>query len=368
MKLTLQREQLLKPLQMVMGAVDHKQAMPILSNVLIRVTDNQLSVTGTDLEIEMIGQTALSNQQADVSLTLPARKLADICKALPDFAAIELYQEKDRVIVTSERSRFVMSTLPADDFPSTELSTENISFSIKQKELANLLRRTAFAMAQQDVRHYLNGTLFEINECQLKMVATDGHRLASNQTKISISPTQHAQVIVPYKAVMELMRLLKEPEQVATIYIGHHHIRVVSRDFIFTSKLIEGRFPDYQRVIPKLGDKIATIDRDVLKQALSRAAVLCNEKARGIRFELQNNTLQLFANNPEREAAEEAVDIDYRGTQFDIGFNVNYLLDVLNIVDSGPIRLTLIDTSRGMRIEEPAHAGHSIFVIMPMRM
>ena len=353
---------------MVMGAIDHKQAMPILSHVLLKINDNQLFVTGTDLEIELVGQSVLPNKQADVAVTLPARKLMDICKALPDFAPIELYQERDRVIVKSERSRFVISMMSADDFPNTELSAENVIFSIKQKELSYLLRRTTFAMAQQDVRYYLNGTLFEIGNGQLKMVATDGHRLALNQTRISISPTQQAQVIVPYKGVMELIRLLtKESDQVVTVHVGQRHIRVLSHDFAFTSKLVEGRFPDYQRVIPKMGDKVITIDRDVLRQALTRTAVLSNEKARGVRFELENNLLQLFSNNPEQEAAEEAVDIDYHGTQFDIGFNVNYLLDTLQVIEPGLVRLVLIDTNHSMRIEEPNNKN-SLFVVMPMRM
>src|SRR3990167_5068358 len=295
MKITLQREQLLKPLQMVIGAIDHKQAMPILANVLLRVDNNQLSVTGTDLEIELIGQSNLTKPTDNSALTLTARKLMDICKALPDFAAIELYQEKDRVILKSERSRFTMSTMPADDFPSTELLSDNLTFEISQKELSNLLYRTAFAMAQQDVRYYLNGMLFEVVDCHLRTVATDGHRLALNQAKISISPTEKTQIIVPFKAVSELSRLLKDHGQVVTVNISQHHIRITCQDFVFTSKLVEGKFPDYQRVIPKMGDKILTIDRDTLKQALLRTSVLCNEKARGVRFELQNNSLKLLS-------------------------------------------------------------------------
>ncbi|MCX7121572.1 MAG: DNA polymerase III subunit beta [Gammaproteobacteria bacterium] len=368
MKLTLHREQLLKPLQLVIGAVDHKQSMPILSNVLLHVRDKQLSVTGTDLEIELIGRSTLTHHDThDGSLTLPARKLFDICKALPESAAIELYQDKDRVTLKSDRSRFTMSTMSADDFPAVEPSESNVTFTLPQHELATLLHRTAFAMAQQDVRHYLNGMLFEIADSHLRVVATDGHRLALNQALIMLEQPHRLQVIVPYKAVMELMRLLKDADKMLTIHIGHHHIRLFSDDFVFTSKLVEARFPDYQRVIPKKGDKTLLIDRDTLKQALLRTAILCHDKVRGVRFELNAGNLKLLVNNPEHEAAEEEIDINYSGDSLDIGFNINYLIDVLGVVKAGEVRLTL-DASGSMVISEPGNEERSTFVVMPMRL
>lgn len=369
MKLTLQREQLLKPLQMVIGAIDSKQAMPILSNVLLQADNNKLSVTGTDLEIELVGQSLLPAMQPEsTKLTVPARKLMDICKALPDEAPIELYQEKDRIILKSKRSRFTMSTMSADDFPSVESSQVNLSFTMPQQELSNLLSRTAFAMANQDVRYYLNGMLFEFTENTVRTVATDGHRLAMNQIQTPLSEAQRLQVIVPYKAIIELTRLLKDPEQLVEISVGNQHIRLVSNDFVFTTKLIEGRFPDYQRVIPKSGNKTIIADRDSLKQALMRTAILSNEKIRGVRFELRNGCLHLLSNNPEHEAAEEEVDVDYQGEAIDIGFNITYLLDVLNVIQSGPVRLTLTDTNSSMRIDEPGKEDSSAFVVMPMRL
>ena len=369
MKITIQREQLLKPLQLVIGAVDHKQAMPILSNVLLDFQEKQLSVTGTDLEIELIGQSPLC--QPDVhpgKMTLPARKLFDICKALPEGAAIELYQDRDRVVLKSDRSRFTMSTMSPDDFPSVESSESSVTFSITQNELLGLLQRTAFAMAQQDVRYYLNGMLLEITDDVLRVVSTDGHRLAMNQTQINVSHSHRMQVIVPYKAVMELMRLMKGADHVLTVHVGLHHIRIFSEDFVFTSKLVEGRFPDYQRVIPKMGDKVIIVDRDDLKQALLRNAILCHDKVRGVRLEIQPGCLKLTANNPEHEAAEEELDVDYNGEHLDVGFNITYLLDVLNVVQAGPVRLTLIDSSSSLRIDEPGSEDHSIFVVMPMRL
>ena len=369
MKITLHREQLLKPLQLVIGAVDQKQSMPILANVLLHINEKQLSVTGTDLEIELIGQSTLTHHDThNGRLILPARKLFDICKALPESAAIELYHDNDRVILKSDRSRFTMSTMSADEFPNTETTESNVTFTLPQQELATLLQRTAFAMAQQDVRHYLNGMLFEISDRHLRVVATDGHRLALNQTLIMLDQPHRLQVIVPYKAVMELMRLLKDADKMVTISIGHHHIRLFCEDFIFTSKLVEARFPDYQRVIPKKGDKIILIDRDTLKQALLRTAILCHDKIRGVRFELSPGNLKLLVNNPKHEAAEEEIDVEYSGENLDIGFNITYLLDALNAVKAGQLRLTLADTGSSMVIHEPGNEEHSTFVIMPMRM
>lgn len=368
MRLRFVREQLLKPLQQVIGAVDHKQAMPILSNVLLHVSHKKLSIRGTDLEIELIGQSILPDERdTEARLTLPARKLFDICKALPECSAIELYQEKDRVVLKSDRSRFTMSTLSPDDFPTIESVETKLTFTIGQSALSEILRRTAFAMAQQDVRYYLNGMLFEIAENTLRVVATDGHRLAMNQTAIDVVKPHRMQLIMPYKAVMELMRLLKDVDSVLTVQAGLHHIRIECNDFIFTSKLVEGRFPDYQRVIPKMGDKIVTVDRDVLKQALQRTAILCHhDKVHGVRLELRANSLQLFANNTQHEASEETLDVDYHGVSLDIGFNVTYVLDVLNIIQPGLVRLTFIDANSSMRIDEPNDVS-SVFVVMPMR-
>lgn len=369
MKLTLQREQLLKPLQLVIGAVDHKQAMPILSNVLLHVNQKQLSITGTDLEIELIGQSALSHPETmDGKLTLPARKLFDICKALPDNAPIELYQDKDRIILKSNRSRFTMSTLSADDFPSVEFTEAHATFTIPQQELSDLLRRTAFAMAQQDVRYYLNGLLMEITDDQLRLVATDGHRLALSNTQIQAMQSHRLQVIIPYKAIMELMRLLKDVDTLLTVSVGHQNIRILCDDFVFTSKLVEGRFPDYQRVIPKMGDKVILVDRDALKQSLMRTAILCHDKVRGVRVEIHSGNLKLVSHNPEHEAAEEELDVDYHGDSIEMGFNITYLLDVLNVVQTGQVRLTLVDTTSGMRIDEPGNENRSTFVVMPMRL
>lgn len=371
MKLSLQREDLLKPLQMVIGAIDSKQAMPILANVLLKVEENRLSITGTDLQIELVGQSSLPiNQNSPTALTLPARKLMDICKALPEQAAVELYEDRDRIVLKSLRSRFTMSTMPAEEFPAVDSSPlkESVTFSIAEEQFSQLLSRTAFAMAQQDVRYFLNGMLFELSENQLSLIATDGHRLAMNHANLPLEIGHRLQVIVPYKAVCEMMRLFKNTDQTVTVTVDHNHIRLVGEDFTFTSKLVEGRFPEYQRVIPKSADKIIIVDRDELRQALQRTAILCNEKVRGVRFELRPGCLHMFANNPEHEMAEEEVDVDYQGEPLDVGFNITYILDVLSVIQSGPVRLMLVDENTSMRIDEPGKEDETTFVIMPMRL
>lgn len=368
MKLNLQRETLLKPLQLVIGVVERKQTLPILSNVLLNTKDNILSITGTDLEVELIGQATLEKPAKPGKITLPGRKLMDICRALPENAPIELYQEKERVILKSGRSRFTLSTLPATDFPNIETQEENLTFDVPQQELRYLLQRTAFAMAQQDVRYYLNGMLFEVTPNSLRTVATDGHRLALNTIDISLPDKHRLQIIVPRKGVTELMRLLDDSEENVSITISNNHIRVSSASGTFTSKLIDGRFPDYERVIPKGGDKIISIDRDTLKFALSRTAILCNEKFRGVRFELKKNLLKILANNPEQEAAEDELNIEYDAPSLDIGFNVNYLLDILNVLKSGPVNLIFSDANSSILVEEPDSNGESIYVVMPMRL
>lgn len=354
---------------MVIGVVERKQTLPILSNVLLDLKDNKLSFTGTDLEVELIGQSELINPTAESGqITLPGRKLFDICKALPDSAPVELYQEKERVILKSGRSRFTLSTLPANDFPNIDEQKANLEFSISQKKLRYLIQRTYFSMAQQDVRYYLNGMLIEVSAKTFRTVATDGHRLAANTIDAPFEQAHRTQVIVPRKGILELLRLLDDSEKEVKVIIGTSHIRVTHNDYTFTSKLVDGRFPDYERVIPKNGDKKVIIDRDELKQAIQRAAILCNEKFHGIRFEFRKNLLRLSAHNPEQEAAEEELAIDYDKEDLDIGFNFTYILDILNALKPGPVKFTFSDSSSSLRIEEPDTEGDSIFVAMPMRL
>lgn len=368
MRLQLLRETLLDPLSLVMGVVERKQTLPILSNVLVETQQQSIAVTGTDLEVELVGQAVLEQPTETHRVTLPGRKLMDICKALPEASPIELLQEDNRVILRSGKSRFTLATLPADDFPNITPQSADLTFHLPQKDILHLLQRTYFAMAQQDVRYYLNGLLLEINNGHLKAVTTDGHRLALCQLAAPIDSAKLLQLIIPRKGILELMRLLADTEEACEVMIGSNHLRITTGDFTFTSKLIEGRFPEYGRVVPKQSDKTILIDRDMLKQSLTRTAILCNEKFRGVRFELSANTLKISANNPEHETAEEELAISYDAESLEIGFNVNYLLDVLNTLPNGLVKISCKDANSSVLIEEEAGDGTNIYVIMPMRL
>ena len=369
MKLHLMREMLLRPLQLVIGVVGRKQTSPMLSNVLLSIKTGQLSITGTDLEVELIGQTKLDKQLEKTScLTLPGRKLMDICRALPNNASIELHCNKEKIILRSGHSRFMLSTLPAEDFPTIEMHEIQLELSIPQATFRRLLQRTHFAMAQQDVRYYLNGLLLENYSNKLRAIATDGHRLATNILTVKTTTERHVKIIIPRKGVIELLRLLGENEEPAIIRIGNNHIGISTDDFTLTSKLIKGHFPDCERVIPKNGDKKFIIDRDILKQALSRTAILCNDKFKDICFELRQGLLRILANNLDQEVAEEEINIDYMAENLTIGFNVSYLLDVLNVVNSGKIILTFSTPDSSVLITEAENSSYDAFVVMPMRL
>ncbi len=368
MKFTINREALLKPLQLVAGVVERRQTLPVLSNVLMVVEGDQLSMTGTDLEVELVGTVQLDQVQEGGEITVPARKLMDICKSLPEEASIEFSAEDQRVVLRSSKSRFTLSTLPASEFPNIEEEAGSITFAVEQTRLRRLIDRTGFAMAQQDVRYYLNGMLLEVSSNALRAVATDGHRLAMCTVEADITQQERHQVIVPRKGILELARLLTEGGEMVHITLGAHHIRARTGDFLFTSKLVDGKFPDYERVFPRGGDKIVIGDRNLLRQAFQRASILSNEKYRGIRMMLSDGTLQVIANNPEQEEAEEELSIDYAGSSLEIGFNVNYLMDVLSVLSGESIKMTLSDPNSSALVEEADDKGDSVYVIMPMRL
>lgn len=366
MKLSIQREALLEPLQQVIGVVERRQTLPILANVLLRVEGSQLSVTATDLEVELIARAVLDEPVKEpAQVTVSGRKLLDICRTLPEGATLDLQRDKERLIARSGRSRFILSTLPVESFPRFEEGQANIEFIIEQKDLNNLFQRSHFAMAQQDVRYYLNGMLIDVKEGKIRTVATDGHRFAMNGR--STENTQSAQVIVPRKGIMELLRLLKNEEASVNVSVSENQMRVRSENFTFTSKLIDGRFPDYERVMPKESGKSVTIDRDALKEALMRVAILSNEKFRAVRLQLRSGLLHILANNPDQEEAEEILSVDYSGEELDIAFNVTYLLDVLNTITAGNVKLTFIDANSRMFIEE-ADGHDSMFLVMPLQL
>jgi len=349
MKFSISRDALLKPLNLVAGVVERRQTLPILSNVLLSLEGKKLSLTGTDLEVELVGRVELDSAGVDGEITVPARKLVDICKSLPDGSTIELSVESGKAMVKAGRSRFTLSTLAATEFPSVEEGVGELALDLPQTTVKRLIERTAFAMAQQDVRYYLNGMLLELKSGRLRMVATDGHRLALCTAPEPVSAGD-ASVIIPRKGVLELSRLLEGEESISLV-IGSNHVRASNPQFTFTSKLVDGKFPEYERVLPKSPDKTVIGDRLELKQAFARTAILSNEKYRGVRLKLSNDTLDIMANNPEQEQAEEVVAVDYKGDKLEVGFNVSYLLDVLSVLDGKQVRMSLADSSSSALLE-----------------
>jgi len=367
MQFEISRETLIKPLQLVTGVVERRQTLPVLSNVLLVLEGNQLSMTGTDLEVELIGRVEVENGAQSGEVTVPARKLMDICKSLPDSATLKMELDDNKLVIRSGRSRFTLSTLPPSDFPSVEESSEALEFSISQERLKEMLDSTSFAMAQQDVRYYLNGLLFEVSPNFLRVVATDGHRLAMDTEDMNTAADKTIEVIVPRKGILEFARLLGEGEDNVDVVIGSNHIRAKTANFTFTSKLVDGKFPDYDRVLPKGGDKKIIADRNELRQSLSRTAILSNEKFRGIRLTLLDDEIKILANNPEQEEAEEIVPVEYKGDSLEIGFNVSYLVDVLTVLDTETVQIIVSDPNSSALIQG-ADGSSALYVVMPMRL
>lgn len=367
MKFAISREALIKPLQLVAGVVERRQTLPVLSNILLVAEEAELSMTGTDLEVELVGRIPLDQPAEPGSITVPARKLMDICKSLPDSALIEMSMSGNKMVIKSGASRFSLATLPASEFPNVEDGPQSQVIELKQSELRQLIDRTAFSMAQQDVRYYLNGMLLELAEGNLRTVATDGHRLATMLSAVETESAESGQVIVPRKGILELARLLQQGDDPLRLVIGATHIRAQVGSFTFTSKLVDGKFPDYQRVIPRNGNKEIIADRLLLRQALTRIAILSNEKYRGVRLSFFDNCLTVTANNPEQEEAEEMIEVDYQGDSLEIGFNVNYLIDVLSILSTDTVRLILSDPNSSVLLKGSEEDG-SLYVVMPMRM
>ncbi|HQV24899.1 MAG TPA: DNA polymerase III subunit beta [Acinetobacter sp.] len=381
MRLKIAKESLLNVLSHVVGAVERRHTLNILSNVKIQTTPTALTITGSDLEVELVASTNLLEGACLEAgeTTVPARKLVEICKSLPTAALIDLHITEDqRCILKSGNSRFVLGTLPAEDYPL--LTTENsqgTQIQVSQRELKRLFEKTAFAMAVQDVRFYLTGTLLEIDENQLRTVTTDGHRLALCEVLASSTVSQLIQAIVPRKAVGELQRLLSVEDNQLSLLIGRELLNVTintpSRDkeqsditVRFTTKLIDGKFPDYRRVIPRSGDKHVLIAHDVFKQSLQRVAILSNEKLRGVFLNFGQDTLQLRANNPEQDEAVEDLAIQYNDAPLEMSFNAQYILDVLGVLDGDDVRMSMSEANQSVLVQDPTQPDQT-YVVMPMR-
>lgn len=366
MKFNLQRDYLLPCLQIVNGAVERRHTLPILSNILMAIRKDGVTLTGTDMEIELVS-TIKQTLKEEQEFTLPARKLLDICRALPEGANLEFQVDKDQVTMKSGKSRFTLATLPAKDFPSTEISDNVVEFDIEQQELKGLLEDTMFAMAQQDVRYYLNGLLIEVSGHKLRSVATDGHRLAMKEIDRETNTSEKLQIIIPRKGVIEIARLLGNNKENARIQISKNHIRIKTDGIQFTSKLIDGKFPDYERVVPSPTQTPIKAERDALRQSLTRASILSNEKYRGVRIILKTDRLKALAHNPEQEEAEEELEVEYSGDEMEIGFNVTYLLDAINAIKSTKVIISTTSPDSSCLLL-PDESSNCKYVVMPMRL
>ena len=366
MKFSIQREAILQPLTQVVGVVERRQTLPVLANFLISARDNKISVTGTDMEVELVAKASADVTEAGET-TVPARKLVDICRALPDGVKINFEQDGERVLVKAGRSRFTLSTLPASEFPAIEATDSMETIQIEEKGLKKLLDKTAFAMANGDVRYYLNGLLFDLSNNLLRTVATDGHRLALCDMQTQLNLSKDLKLIVPRKGVLELIRMLSESDQNIELGLAEKFVRLVRGDVTFTSKLIDGRFPEYEAVIPVGAEKTLQTDRAEMIRALQRVSILSNEKYHGVRLELVDNNMKIVAHNRDQEEAVENLTIEQNMENTQLGFNVTYLLDALNALDSELVVMAMQDPSSSCLVTEPDNDSVR-HVVMPLKL
>jgi DNA polymerase-3 subunit beta len=360
------RDEILEPLSAVSGIIERRHTLPILSNVLLDSAGEVLSFLATDIEIQITARTAVAIDGEARALTVGARKLLDILRALPDGAEVTLQQQDKRLVVKAGRSRFTLQTLPAEDFPRlAKPSGQTARFSLSQKALRRLLGLVQYSMAQQDIRYYLNGLLTVVEDGQLKLVATDGHRLAFASVKLG-DELPRQEVIVPRKTVLELTKLLADVDDEVSIDLSATQASFTFGTVELVSKLIDGKFPDYTRVIPTQHKNRLQVGREPLRQALLRAAILSNEKFRGVRWVLADGALRIVSSNAEQEEAHEELEVKYAGDALDIGFNVNYLLDVLNNVSGADVECAFGDSSSSALISYATEKDFK-YVVMPMR-
>jgi DNA polymerase III subunit beta len=365
MQIKINRDILLKPLNHVSGIVERRHTLPILSNLLLEAKNNHIQITATDLEMQ-ISLNIAQPFSGELSTTISAKKLLDICRSLPEAAEITMQSNESRINVNAGKSRFTLQTLPATDYPvMSQVGHSDISIEITQIMLKTLLKQVEFAMAQQDIRYYLNGLLLEVNEDKLNIVGTDGHRLSFTSTTLNKS-YEKTEVILPRKTVVELIKLLNDSENTVNIELNAGQVNFSFDDIRLISKIIDGKFPDYHRVIPVAHQNSFSVNRLAMLTAMQRASILSNEKYRSIRMVLSNHHLKLISTNTEQEEAEEELEINYTQDALDIGFNVTYLIDVLNNVNDENIEFSFADSNSSCLITIPNNADYK-YVVMPMR-
>jgi DNA polymerase III subunit beta len=363
----LDRESILRPLMAVTGVVERKNALPILSNVLIQASNGMLSCLATDLEIQITVNSMMQNPLPDFAITVAARKLLDICRSLPDKTRLTLTLDKEQLLVHAGKSRFRLQTLPAADYPRMgEADAQTDALILTQAQLKAMLQQVQFAMAQQDIRYYLNGVLLQTDLGKARFVATDGHRLSYVSLEGVKQAEERMEVILPRKTVLELLKLLGDSEEPVKLILSSNQARFEFADMILISKVIDHKFPDYERVIPKGHENKFMLNREKMQQALQRAAILSNEKFRGVRMVLTSNNLRLVSTNNEQEEAQEDLEIEYGFEPIDVGFNIGYLQDVLNNHNVEELEFSLGDPSSSMMITIPGRDDY-IYVVMPMR-
>ncbi|MEO1896099.1 MAG: DNA polymerase III subunit beta [Methylococcales bacterium] len=365
MKLNINKEDLLEPLQKVFGVIERRQTLPILSNVYFSFNNGNLKLTGTDLEVQVSSESSIVSE-GSFKVTIPARKLLDICRSLPDEAKLKLTFDQNTLVINSGKSRFTLRTLSSDEYPLFDESNYVNDINIDKDVLSKALSKTIFCMAQQDVRYYLNGLMMEVVDGELQTVASDGHRLALAKNSLGESTQSIAQVIVPRKAAQELLRLIEKHEGAIQIKVAKNSIKFTLADAQLNAKLIDGRFPDFKNVVPDDSKHSFKINKQSFKSALSRVSILSNEKYKGIRLDLSNQLMTINANNPEQDEAVEEVVIDYNSDEMSMGFNSSYLMDALNAIDSDDVLVSFTDTNSSCLLENPSDKS-SRFVIMPMR-
>lgn len=364
--LTTTRDALLAPLQSVAGIVEKRHTLPILSNVLIEKRGDQLTMLATDIEIQIRTTTAGDLGGEDANLTVAARKLQDILRALPDGADVNLTLDDKRLTVKAGKSRFALQTLPAADYPRMNPPEDSSTrFTVSQKAFKRQIAQVAYSMAQQDIRYYLNGLLVIVAGGELRMVATDGHRLAFAASPLE-TELERTEVILPRKTVLELSRQLADTDDVLEVVLAGNQAVFRFGPTELVSKLIDGKFPDYERVIPQNHPKLVSFDRTSLLAALQRVAILTNEKFRGVRLVIGNGLLRISSSNTEQEEAVEEVEVDFYGEGADIGFNVSYLLDVLSNVSTDTIEWRFNDGNSSALLTLPGDDSFK-YVVMPMR-
>lgn len=367
MKFIINRDQLLTPLQQIVSVIEKRQTMAILSNVLLHVDEGQLTMTGSDTEIQIVSKLNLESASDAGEITVPARKFLDICRLLPTSAEIKFELHEDKVKLVSGRSRFSLNTLPAEHYPEFNESEFDHQFLLNAGKFKKGLDKTLFCMANQDVRYYLNGLLLHISNSRLKLVASDGHRLSIFEDDIG-QPTGHeARIILPRKAVQELSRLLDDADAELNIQFSSNHIKIYYKDVVFSSKLIDAKFPDFSKVFNQSFMTPLLIQKQLFRDALTRVAILSNEKYKGVTFDIGGDLLKLSTHNPEHDEAEEELIIDYQGQALSISFNSQYMLDAVSNLDSELAVITIASNASSCFIEEPEDPLFK-FIVMPMRM